>query len=205
MSARTAVAILILLGLLSLAGCVSTLPHAEFEATPRFAYPPLVVAFDAAPSSSPNGAIVSYAWDFGDGETANGVTASHTYPDKGVYAVTLTVTDSAGKNGSRSLTVEALNRVPVADFQPSIYTTPVRQPVRFDASDSYDPDGEIVDYLWTFGDGDVGEGIFAEHAYATAGASGWRPAITLTVIDDDGGQSSRTRQIIVVGCDSCGG
>jgi hexosaminidase len=205
MPARTAAAMLILLGLLSLAGCVSSLPRAEFEATPRFAYPPLVVAFDAAASSSPNGAIVSYAWDFGDGETANGITVSHTYPDKGVYAVTLTVTDSAGKSGSRSLTVEALNRVPVADFQASIYTTPVDRPVRFDASDSYDPDGEIVDYLWAFGDGDVGEGIFVEHAYTTAGGSGWRPAITLTVIDDDGGQSSRTRQIIVVGCDSCGG
>ncbi len=205
MREKKAVAVAIVLSLLALAGCISSLPRAAFEATPRFDYPPLVVTFDAGESSSPNGAIVSYAWDFGDGETAGGVTVSHTYPEKGVYAVTLTVTDSAGKSGARSRTVEALNRVPVADFKPSIYTTPVHQPVRFDASDSYDPDGEIVDYLWAFGDGDVGEGIFVEHEYATAGGSGWRPQITLTVIDDDGGQSTRTRQILVVGCDSCGG
>lgn len=205
MRARFAFAAAACLSLFALAGCFSSLPRASFEATPRFDYPPLVVSFDGSDSSSPNGAIVKYAWDLGDGETASGVTVSHTYAEKGVYTVTLTVTDSAGKSASRSLTVEALNRVPFADFMPSVYTTPVHQPVRFDASDSYDPDGAIVEYLWAFGDGDVGEGIVVEHEYATAGGSGWKPQITLTVVDDDGGQSSRTRQIIVVGCDACGG
>jgi len=195
----------LLLGLTTFSGCTSTSPRAEFTATPRFDYPPLETTLDASASSSPNGAIVSYAWDFGDGETGGGVTVIHTYADKGVYTVVLTVTDAAGKTGSRSHTVEALNRPPVAEFTPSVYTTPVNQPVRFDASDSSDPDGEIVDYIWSFGDGEADEGMIVEHRYSTAGKSGWRPQITLTVVDEDGGQNSRTKEIIVVGCDSCGG
>jgi len=205
MKARLGGLALVVVAVAAIAGCLSTQPRAEFTATPRFDYPPLEVSFDASGSSSPNGEIVSYGWSFGDGETAAGVVAEHTYTEKGIYTVTLTVTDSAGKIGSRSRTVEALNRPPVAVFQPSVYTTPVNRPVRFDASDSYDPDGEVVEYIWTFGDGDVDEGVLVEHEYTTAGGSGWRPQITLTVIDDDGGQNSRTQEIIVVGCDSCGG
>ena len=195
----------VIVTLLALYGCTSTLPRAEFTTTPRADYPPLHVTFDAIGSSSPNGVIVSYEWDFGDGDDAAGVIVTHTYPEKGIYTVTLTVTDSTGESGVRSRTVEALNRPPVAVFQPSIYTTPVNQPVRFDAADSYDPDGEIVEYVWSFGDGTVDEGILVEHEYTSAGGSGWRPQITLTVIDEDGGIGTRTREIIVVGCDSCGG
>jgi len=199
-------AALALLGsLLVLSGCFSSLPRAEFTADPRFAYPPLVVQFDASASSSPNGVIVAYAWDFGDGAESAGVTTTHTYPEKGIYTVALTVTDEAGKTDSRSMNVEALNRVPVALFVASVYSTPVRQPVRFDASDSYDPDGQIVEYLWDFGDGQVGEGVLVEHEYETANGSGWRPEITLTVVDDDRGEGIRKQSILVVGCDSCAG
>lgn len=204
MRSNLARTIAVFLLLLPLAGCIATGPRAEFTAEPRYAYPPLVVTFDGSGSSSPNGAIVSYDWDFGDGSSGDGVSLTHTYPEKGVYAVTLTVTDETGKSGSRSKTVEALNRVPIADFQPSVYAAPTGQPVRFDASDSYDPDGEIVAYIWDFGDGEIGDGVLVEHVYTTAQGSGYRPVITLTVIDDDGGRSSRSRSILVVGCDSCG-
>lgn len=40
--------------------------------------------------------IVSYFWDFGDGKTATGITASNTYTNKGIYYIKLTVTDSKG-------------------------------------------------------------------------------------------------------------
>jgi len=100
-----------LLGLtLLLAACDRAIgPQADFTATPRFDYPPLEVTLDASASSSPNGAIVSYNWDLGDGETATGVTVTHTYTEKGVYAITLVVTDSAGEIGARTRSVEALN------------------------------------------------------------------------------------------------
>ncbi|MEZ4700751.1 MAG: FG-GAP-like repeat-containing protein [Rhodothermales bacterium] len=56
-------------------------------------------------ASTDDGAIVSYDWTFGDGATATGATASHTYGAYGTYTVTLTVTDDLGATGSTSQTV----------------------------------------------------------------------------------------------------
>ncbi|WEO76945.1 PKD domain-containing protein [Cryobacterium sp. SO2] len=56
----------------------------------------LTVNVDATGSADADGTIAGYAWDFGDGATATGVTASHGYPTAGDYTVTLTVTDDDG-------------------------------------------------------------------------------------------------------------
>lgn len=190
----------------ALSGCfLQSAPRAEFTATPEFDYPPLDVTFNASSSSSPNGPIVNYDWDFGDGATAGGVTVTHTYTEKGVYEVTLEVRDSAGETGVRTKSVEALNRVPVARFKTNVNTTGVRQPIWFNASESTDSDGEIVDYLWDFGDGTTDEGVLVEHEYQSAGGTGWRPEITLTVVDDNGATNSVMHQVLIVGCDNCGG
>ena len=55
-----------------------------------------IINFDASGSYDPDGTIVSYEWDFGDGDTATGVTTSHAYSSAGMYTVTLTVTDDDG-------------------------------------------------------------------------------------------------------------
>jgi beta-glucanase (GH16 family) len=52
--------------------------------------------FDGSASSDSDGSVVSYAWDFGDGNTANSSTASHNYAQAGTYTVSLTVTDNEG-------------------------------------------------------------------------------------------------------------
>lgn len=70
----------------------NTPPTASFTATPNG----LQVALDAAASSDPDGTIASYAWDFGDGTTGTGVSASRSYAAAGRYAVALTVTDDGG-------------------------------------------------------------------------------------------------------------
>ena len=53
----------------------------------------LACDFDGSGSS---GNLVGYDWDFGDGNTATGATASHTYAAAGDYTVRLTVTDDSG-------------------------------------------------------------------------------------------------------------
>jgi PKD repeat protein len=58
----------------------------------------------------------------------------------------------------------------------------VEQPVDFDASASYDPDGSLVSYLWDFGDGNTGTGLMPRHTYRAPGTY----ITTLYVIDNDG-------------------
>jgi PKD repeat protein len=69
----------------------------------------LAVVFDGSASSDPDGSIVSYAWNFGDGTNGTGATASHTYAQAGPYTVTLTVTDDDGGTGTISHPVTASN------------------------------------------------------------------------------------------------
>jgi len=65
----------------------------------------LTVSFDASGSTDPDGTIVAYSWDFGDGGTGSSVNVVHTYPSEGTYLVTLVVTDNLGATGSQSRSV----------------------------------------------------------------------------------------------------
>lgn len=53
-----------------------------------------IVSFDASASYDPDGTIVSYEWDYGDGTKGTGMTTTHTYTKTGTYVVMLTVSDS---------------------------------------------------------------------------------------------------------------
>lgn len=57
---------------------------------------PFSIGFDGTGLYDPDGSIVSYQWDFGDGSTGTGENASHTYIADGTYTATLTVTDNDG-------------------------------------------------------------------------------------------------------------
>jgi hypothetical protein len=81
-------------------------PLAAFTVTPNTSNPRRF-AFDGTGSSDSDGRVVSYAWTFGDGGTATGPKANHTYAAGGRRTVTLTVTDDDGAVGSTSRTVDA--------------------------------------------------------------------------------------------------
>lgn len=84
---------------------------------------------------------------------------------------------------------------PTAQFTHSPDKPGVGAAVTFDASKSTD-DGQIVKYMWEFGDGSKAEGKTATHAYAAPSpAGGWQ--VTLWVTDDLGQASSVTRAVTV--------
>lgn len=71
-------------------------PKAQFSYSPEEAVVKQEVTFDAAMSTDPDGTITQYAWEFGDGGTAEDMEATHSYALPGEYTVTLTVTDNEG-------------------------------------------------------------------------------------------------------------
>jgi PKD repeat protein len=83
-------------------------PTASFKISPNPATIGSPVSFDAGASSHPFGTVASYAWSFGDGGTATGVAATHSYALPGTYAVTLTVTDGDGQVGTTSASIIAI-------------------------------------------------------------------------------------------------
>ena len=77
-------------------------------------------SFDQDTLGTPPG-IVTYAWDFGDGNSGTGVTASHAYTAPGTYTVTLTVTDNEGQTDTDfvTVTVEACVDLTIANVDKS--------------------------------------------------------------------------------------
>ena len=86
-------------------GTANQPPVAVAGATPASGYAPLAVSFTASGSNDPDGTIASYSWSFGDGGTAAGATASHTYQNPGSYTAVLTVTDNLGATGTASVPI----------------------------------------------------------------------------------------------------
>jgi PKD repeat protein len=82
---------------------------------------------------------------------------------------------------------------PVSSFIFSPGSSKVGETVSFDASGSSDPDGNLVGYAWSFGDGSVGTGVNPSHSYALAGTY----TVSLTVTDNDGLTGLQVKTIIV--------
>ncbi|MBC7093918.1 PKD domain-containing protein [Candidatus Bipolaricaulota bacterium] len=77
-------------------------PTAAFTFYPQDPFEDEEVTFDGSGSSDPDGDIVRWTWDFGDGATGDGEIVRHTFANPGQYLVVLTVTDSAGAEGRTS-------------------------------------------------------------------------------------------------------
>lgn len=144
---------------------------------------PLTVRFDAARSTASTGGIRKYMWDFGDGNTAEGRTVTHTYTEKGSYRAVLRVLDNNFRVGQAFVMIEASTGEPFAVIKtlPEIPRGVVPFRVEFDGSDSFDEDGHVVSYEWNFGDGNTATGPIVSHTYTTGGTY----SASLTVTDND--------------------
>ena len=149
----------------------------------------LLAKVDASSSSDANGDALTYAWTFGDGSSASGMTAQRAYAASGEYTITLVVSDGAlSSTASRTVAVVRPNTAPVAAFT----ATAQHLTASFDASGSSDADGDALTYAWSFGDGASATGAKATRAYAAPGTY----AVKLTVSDGNA-TSTSSRNVTV--------
>lgn len=113
---RPNIPILILLFLTTFSLCLrvegsNQAPVASFAYSPSDPYAQETITFDATASYDPDGNLVSYQWDFGDGNvtTVTDPIITHAYLDCGNYTLTLTVTDNEGLASSASQTITVIN------------------------------------------------------------------------------------------------
>lgn len=141
-----------------------------------------VTTLTSAGSIDPDGEILSYIWDFGDGAAAGGPDVQYAWTKPGVFDVKLTVTDNSGTETGMVETgfQVVVSAAPVARAGGDQYVT--ASVVTFDGGASSDADGRVTRWDWDFGDGSTGSGQTVEHPYAAPGTYD----VTLTVIDDSG-------------------
>jgi len=194
--------------LLGLAGCFPTggglRAVIRTDPSPPRGPWPLTVEFNGTRST---GEIEQYLWTFEDPEgevihTAQGISVEYTFDSPGEYTVYLTVVSPGGSTHQSSIKVEVRSKYPIAQFE--VVRTGHGATVILDASDSYDPDGEILWYRWSFGDGmiEVTQEPTVEHSYPGDGTY----TVTLVVEDDYGDVSApASREVVVSGsCSGCG-
>lgn len=140
---------------LDLAAPALVAPVADLVATPATGEAPLATTLDASGSSDEDGTVVGYEWDHGGDGTIDETTAEPTMVrtyDAGRHLVAVTAVDDDGLR-SNPVTVEIrASDPPVAAAEAPRHARGGEQ-VTFDASASYDPDGEIVTYRFELGDG----------------------------------------------------
>lgn len=184
-------------------------PVADFTYSPSTPNVNETVTFDA--SISQNGwngtqssAISTYAWDFGDNNTATGTlqVLTHAYAHSGNYTVTLGVADAQGLWNITEKQVQVYPpHSPLAAFTTNPEFTYVGQDIQLNASVSLSgwngsQENPITSYIWDFGDGNVTSSADSTivHGYAYAGSFN----VTLTISDSENMSSSCSHTVLVI-------
>ena len=148
------------------------------------------VVFDASSSTDAVG-IDSYSWDFGDESTDTGNVTNHIFADPGDFNVVLTVTDAAGNNDSKTMTISVKDvTIPSAEFSWS-YTNETGgmvtgaamegEPTHFNATGSTDNSEGDLTYNWNFGDmSDSASGATTSHTFDNLTDDGFDVILTVT-------------------------
>ncbi len=150
-------------------------PTASFEAktiqgkSDTYTYTYEIIYFNS--TSEPTALIDSYTWDFGDGSPfATERNVTHQFTEPGTYTVKLKVVDVTGQWSETSVKFEITNSPPVAKLKtnPILVNSEARtvdlfnyiegtvyedDVIELDCTETIDKDGFVMDWIWTFGDG----------------------------------------------------
>ena len=150
-----------------------------------------------ASGNNPKGA--KFLWDFGDSTGSSGKNVKHTYTEEGTYTVTLTVIDESSRIGVAKKEVEILyrNQAPVASLEATYggigQQVKVNSIAFFDGGASSDPDGDVLEFEWDFGDGAKSTLLRPNHEYTSTG----NYTVTLTVTDPSNESSTAETWVLV--------
>ncbi len=160
------------------------------------------ISFDSSQSGDPDGDMLSYMWNFGDGGGSAKANPEHVYDNDGIFSVNLTVIDTdSAKSDPFEFDVVVRNVNPVAEAGDNIFSLE-DELIQFDGSGSWDTpwDKENLLYQWDFGDGEITQWAnqsYINHTYSNDGPSGLSKTyhVVLNVKDDDGNQSSDSLEV----------
>ncbi|MCK4614466.1 MAG: PKD domain-containing protein [Thermoplasmata archaeon] len=175
---------------------VNQKPDAVIELPPGPYYYREDLQFSASGSSDPDpdGEVVSYHWDFGDGATEDYQNPKHGYFFPGTYQVSLTVGDNLGESHTAIKTIKVENKKPtlVVTTANTVYS---KGYVEFTVN-AADEEPNRLDYTWYFGDGSVAtisHQNTARHPYTRSGIF----TITCVALDIFGGSGSNFTMITI--------
>ncbi|RME37046.1 MAG: PKD domain-containing protein, partial [Planctomycetota bacterium] len=148
--------------------------------------------FDATASTDPDGddSLLTFQWTFGDGDVAQGSLVRHVYQTEGRFVVEVRVTDADGLVAMQRREVEVravgANLPPVAIIATGLRTGTAPVVLTFDGRNSFDPDGDPLEYRWEFSlNGnliDTMSGPLVQRLFDTAGIY----QVVLVVTDTEG-------------------
>ena len=171
-------------------------PKADFDFHPSNPEPGAEVHFTNN-SDGKGDAITDYEWHFGNEQSSSKMEPVVTYEREGNFRVTLIITDDEGCKDSITKRVQVQERSgnapPEADFSWQPYAPQQAEDVHFQC-DATDPDGNIAQYQWDFGDGTGSTQENPTHAFGTRGPH----EVTLTVTDSGGLSDKVTKTVSVV-------
>lgn len=135
---------------------------------------------------------LDFAWDFGDGETADIKDPSHTFTGAGVFSAVFTATDEDGDHAAATVVITVGNEsVPVV----SIVANPPNGPAPLNVGFTANASGGTAPFTfaWAFGDGATGASGTTTHMFSNPGSYLTR----VTVTDADGDEAEATVTIVV--------
>jgi len=174
---------------------VNSFPQASFFA-PAIVGPNEPFTVDGTASTDAEGSITKYEWLTNGVPSGTGPQTSITLTEPGFHTIGLTVTDDSGFEEATGFTAQQIrvNQSPVARWRTEPLELVPNTEIKFIADQSFDSDGSIERYIWSFDDGTEIRGETIQRFFNEGG----QKRFTLTVIDNDGvGNSSTTVEGVV--------
>jgi len=161
------------------------------SAAPESGFIPLAVEFTGIASGGTPP--YSFHWDFGDGNSSDIQSPSHSYNLAGTYTAVLTLTDDQGRIDTANILISALINPPPP--QASLSASPLSGVAPLAVSCTAHASGGTPPYTyhWEFGDGADSTAQNPIHTFTQVGAF----TITLVVFDSGGKQDSDSTTVTV--------